>query len=239
MTYPDDEISVVQPAFDELARLSFAEHSLESVLHKVTELATRILPGQPIASVTIVADGRPSTVAASGDLAVRLDEVQYRLGSGPCLTAAVSGRPAGITDTQTDSTWTDFAAEAAAAGCDSVLSYPFPVQERVAGAMNVYARGLSASDDRTHGLVSRLAAYAVGPVSNMYLYETAVERAEHLQAALEYRAVIDQAKGILMERHKLTADQAFQLLARVSMETNTKLREVAAQFVMTGELRER
>ena len=48
--------------------------------------------------------------------------------------------------------------------------------------------------------------------------------ADNLQAALETRAVIDQAKGILMERHKLTADQAFQLLARISMTTNRKLR---------------
>jgi AmiR/NasT family two-component response regulator len=71
----------------------------------------------------------------------------------------------------------------------------------------------------------------------MYLYESAVERAEHLAAALASRAVIDQAKGILMERFKLTPDQAFQALTRVSMETNTKVREVAERFVATGELR--
>ncbi|MGY2067472.1 ANTAR domain-containing protein [Blastococcus sp. SYSU DS0619] len=237
MTPPDDDAAVVQPAFDELARLSFAEHSLESVLHKVTELATRILPGQPIASVTIVADGRPSTVAASGDLAVRLDEAQYRLGLGPCLEAATTGRTSAIPEMRTDVRWAPFAAEAVAEGCESLLSHPFPAQERVHGALNVYARDFSIAGDRTRDLVARLAAYAVGPVSNMYLYETAVERAEHLQAALEHRAVIDQAKGILMERHKLTPDQAFRLLAGVSMETNTKLRDVAARFVLTGELR--
>jgi AmiR/NasT family two-component response regulator len=75
------------------------------------------------------------------------------------------------------------------------------------------------------------------PVSNMYLYESAVVRAEHLAAALDSRAVIDQAKGVLMERFKLTPDQAFQALTRVSMETNTKVREVAERFVATGELR--
>jgi AmiR/NasT family two-component response regulator len=71
----------------------------------------------------------------------------------------------------------------------------------------------------------------------MYLYESAVERAEHLATALDSRAVIDQAKGILMERFKLTPDQAFQVLTRVSMETNTKVRDVADGFVRTGELR--
>jgi AmiR/NasT family two-component response regulator len=59
--------------------------------------------------------------------------------------------------------------------------------------------------------------------------------ADNLQTALESRAVIDQAKGILMERHKLTADQSFQLLARASMNSNRKLRDVADHLVATGE----
>jgi AmiR/NasT family two-component response regulator len=60
--------------------------------------------------------------------------------------------------------------------------------------------------------------------------------ADNLQTALESRAVIDQAKGILMERHKFTADQAFQVLARVSMQSNQKLRVVADDLVTTGHL---
>jgi GAF domain-containing protein len=238
VTHPDAHDSgavAVQPAFDELGRISFAEHSLESVVHKVTELATRVLPGEPFTSVTILRTGGPTTVAASGDLALELDEVQYRLGHGPCLAAASSGRPAEILDTRRATDWTEFAAEAAGRGCDSVLSFPLPVQERVSGALNVYARQISTSGARIRELLSRFAAYAVVPVSNMYLYESAVERAEHLQLALDSRAVIDQAKGILMERFKLTADQAFQRLARMSMKSNTKVRDVALQFVETGQ----
>jgi AmiR/NasT family two-component response regulator len=68
----------------------------------------------------------------------------------------------------------------------------------------------------------------------MYLYRSAVERAEHLRVALDSRGVIDQAKGILMERYKLTADQAFQAIARVSMEQNVRVREVARRFVESG-----
>jgi len=232
----DADARTVQPAFDELGRMSFAEHSLDSVLDKVTELASRVLPGEPLTSVTIVERGRPSTVASSGDLALQLDEQQYRLESGPCLSAATTGHPAEITDTRTDTQWPEFAAYAAEHGCDSILSVPMPVQEDVSGALNVYARRLSVADEPTRDLVSRLVAYAVVPVSNIYLYETALERAGHLRAALDSRAVIDQAKGILMERYKLTADQAFRLLARVSMETNTKVRDVAERCVETGEL---
>jgi GAF domain-containing protein len=238
VTSPDDEpgLVAVQPAFEELGRLSFAEHSLESVVDKVTELASRVLPGEPITSVTIVRESRASTVASSGRLALDLDETQYRLASGPCLAAATTGRPAQILDTRSPTDWREFAARAAEVGCRSVLSYPLPVQERVSGALNVYARTTPAGDSRTRELVSRFAAYAVVPVSNMYLYETAVEQAGHLRAALDSRAVIDQAKGILMERLRLTADQAFSVLARISMTTNTKVRDVAEDLVRTGEL---
>jgi GAF domain-containing protein len=232
----DDDAVAVQPAFDELGRISFAEHSLESVLQTVTALATRVLPGEPVTSVTILKGGRPVTVAANGDLALRLDEVQYRLGSGPCLSAAATGRSAELVDTRDGGEWAEFAAEAAAAGCGSVLSFPLPVREKVSGSLNVYGREFTVSDLRTHELVSRFADDAVVPVSNMYLYESALERAEHLAVALDSRAVIDQAKGILMERFKLTADQAFQALTRVSMQTNTKVREIAERFVRTGDL---
>jgi GAF domain-containing protein len=237
VTDPDDDAVAVQPAFEELGRISFAEHSLGSVLQTVTALATRVLPGEPMTSVTIINGSRPATVAASGDLALRLDTVQYRLASGPCLAAASTGQPAEIVDTRSPTDWADFAAEAAATGVGSVLSFPLPVRERVAGALNVYGREFTAADRRTRALVSRFADYAVVPVSNMYLYESAVERAEHLAAALDSRAVIDQAKGILMERFKLTPDQAFQALTRVSMETNTKVRDIAERFVATGDLR--
>ncbi len=238
MTRSDGErpAVAVQPAFDELGRISFAEHSLESVLHKVTALAAGVLPGEPLTSVTIVQRRRPSTVAWSGPLALELDEFQYRLGSGPCLAAATTGEPTEIVDTRSATEWRDVAAYAAERGCASLLSFPLPVQERVSGALNVYARRSHAADDRTRELLARVAASAAVPVSNAYLYEAAVGRAEHLQTALDSRAVIDQAKGILMERFKLTPDGAFQALTRVSMETNTKVREVALQFVETGEL---
>jgi GAF domain-containing protein len=230
---PDD---LVQLAFDELGRMSFAEHSLESVLQKVTDLAARVLPGEPVTSVTIVDGGRSSTVAASGRLALDLDRVQYAQGSGPCLEAALTGQLVEVLDTGADDRWAPFPRVAAEQGCRAVLSFPLPPQELITGGLNVYARTSHPLDERSRDVAERFAAYAVVPVSNMYLYESAVERAGHLQAALDSRAVIDQAKGILMERHKLSADQAFSALAQVSMASNTKVRDIAEHFVRTGEL---
>ena len=234
---PDPDTDVVQLAFDELGRMSLAEHSLESVLQKVTDLAARVLPGEPVTSVTIVADGHCSTVAASGQLALDLDQVQYAQDAGPCLEAALTGRLVELLDTSADDRWGRFPQQAAEQGCRSILSFPLPPQELITGGLNVYARTSEPLDARSSDMAARFAAYAVVPVSNMYLYESAVERAEHLRAALDSRAVIDQAKGILMERFKLSADQAFSALARVSMEHNTKVRDIAQRFVQTGELR--
>ena len=70
----------------------------------------------------------------------------------------------------------------------------------------------------------------------MYAYQSARDLADNLQAALESRAVIDQAKGVLVERYELTPDQAFQLLARASMNANRKVRDIADHLVHTGEL---
>jgi GAF domain-containing protein len=226
---------MVRSAFEELGRLSFAEHSLDSLLQRVTDAAARVLPGRPIASVTVVRQGHCSTVAASDRLATDLDAVQYHQGGGPCVEAAATGRPVELADVHTDGRWPRFAAAAAAHGVLSVRSHPLPVREQVHGGLNLYAVAPGAGDERTERLIARLADYAVVPVSNMYLYRSAVERAEHLEVALDSRGVIDQAKGILMERFRLTADQAFQALARRSMERNVRVREVADRLVRTGE----
>jgi GAF domain-containing protein len=187
--------------------------------------------------VTIGAGGRSSTVAASGPLALQLDLAQYAQDAGPCLDAARSGQVVEVLDTSIDERWQPFPQLAAEQGCRGILSFPLPPQELITGGLNVYARTSEPLDERTRDLAARFAAYAVVPVSNMYLYESAVERAGHLRAALDSRAVIDQAKGILMERFKLSADQAFSALAQVSMETNTKVHDIAEQFVQTGQLR--
>jgi AmiR/NasT family two-component response regulator len=105
----------------------------------------------------------------------------------------------------------------------------------VAGALNIYARKPNVFDEDSRAAATKFAPYAAVAVSNMRAYQDARDMADNLRVALDNRAVIDQAKGILMERYKLTADQAFQALARVSMQTNRKLRDVAADLARTGQ----
>jgi hypothetical protein len=108
--------------------------------------------------------------------------------------------------------------------------------EDVTGALNIYARRPNAFDEDSRTAATRFAPYAAVAASNLHTYHAARNEITNLQAALETRGIIDQAKGILMDRHKLTANQAFQVLAQMSMKTNRKLRTVADDLVHTGEL---
>jgi ANTAR domain len=83
---------------------------------------------------------------------------------------------------------------------------------------------------------TRFGPYAAVAAGNLHAYQAAHSKADNLQAALETRATIDQAKGVLIERFKLTPDQAFQMLTQVSMHANRKVRDIADELVHTGEV---
>jgi GAF domain-containing protein len=221
-------------ALERLGAMSLRNQSMQSVLQTVSDLAKSVLPGDPETSISLLANDRALTPVFTGELALQLDETQYDQGYGPCLHAARTGELTEIRDTRTDTRWPAYSQVAAERGNLSSLSVPLPIAENVSGALNVYAREPEAFDEEARWVATRFAPYAGAAVGNAHAYQTAREMADNLQIALESRAVIDQAKGILMERHKLTADQAFQALAAVSMRTNTKVRDVAELLVRTG-----
>jgi GAF domain-containing protein len=210
---------------------------MESLLQTVADLTKSVMPGNPEASVSLLVKDRPTTVASTGRLATDLDETQYDRGHGPCLHAARTGELTEIPDTRAEDRWPDYTPRAAEHGNLSSLSIPLAIDqdEQVSGALNIYARRAEAFDDASRSVATRLGPYAAVAAGNLYAYQSARDMADNLQTALESRAVIDQAKGILMERHKLTADQAFQALARASMHTNRKVRDIADHLVATGE----
>ena len=228
---PDD----ADDAFDQLGRMTLRDQSMESVLQTVVDLAKRVLPGNPEASISLLANGRPTTTSSTGELATYLDETQYGHGYGPCLESASTGRLVEIADTAVEPRWADYCRVAVERGNRSSLSVPLPVSERVSGALNVYAREVHAFDAEAKAAALRFAPYASVAMANMYAYQDARDMANNLQVALESRAKIDQAKGVLMERYRITADQAFQALATVSMRTNTKVRDIAERLVQSGE----
>ena len=236
-TNADARLRSPTEALEHLGRLALREHTMQSLLQSVADLAKQVMPGNPETSVLLLVNDKATTVVYTGQLAMDCDESQYGHGHGPCLHAASTGELTEIADARTETRWPDYMQSAVQHGALGSLSVPLPISEGISGALNIYVREPHAFDDDSRSVASRFAPSAAVAAANMNAYEGARDMAQNLQRALDSRAVIDQAKGILMERYRFTADQAFQALARASMQTNTKVRDVADNLVQTGEFR--
>jgi GAF domain-containing protein len=224
-----------QAALDQLGRLLLAEQTAPSVLQTIVDLVAQAMPAGSEVSITLVRGDRPTTAAFTGQLADDLDETQYKRGYGPCLEAAVSGQFTEITDARTEERWPAYVPTFLELGALSALAAPVHAAHLTAG-LNVYARTARAFSDDDRSALAAFAAYAGAALTNMDALQDARDLAEHLHKAMEFRAVIEQAKGILIERHRVTAEEAFRLLAESSMHTNRKVRDVAEDLVLTGVL---
>ncbi|WP_328346582.1 GAF and ANTAR domain-containing protein [Micromonospora sp. NBC_00421] len=213
-----------------LGSIRHDEMDLDAVLTRITELARASLPGAAEVTVTLVHGTEANTAAHTGDLALRLDRWQYEQGRGPCLDAATTGAVLIVADMTEERRWPEWAALAHAAGVCSSMSIGLPIQEAVVGALNLYgtrpdAFGRVAESART------FAGHAAVALANAHLYDSTATLAEQMQTAMRNRAVIEQAKGIIMGQRRCTADEAFAMLARVSQNSNRKLRDVAEALV--------
>ncbi|MGH8886174.1 MAG: ANTAR domain-containing protein [Egibacteraceae bacterium] len=214
----------------ELSQLLFTQETLDSTLDRVAGLAVKTIPGCDGAGVALVRDGRITNVAASDELVARLEAAQYRTNEGPCLQAIKQQRMFRLDDTATDEDWPAFSARAHAHGVSSCLAFPLVVDHLV-GALNLYARRPEAFNQTDHDLAAVFSAHAAVTLANAELFASRDELAEQLKQALTSRAVIDQAKGILMERESVDAETAYRMLITASQHSHVKLHEVARQLV--------
>ncbi|SER27242.1 GAF domain-containing protein [Lentzea albida] len=235
-------VTLHEPALGEsLDEVTRALNSLEEALSRSDDLPAlvelvpaqvhRAVPGADGVSVTLLDDGKPYTASATSQLVVDLDAVEYREDAGPCVDAAKTRQLVRAGMDEALERWPVFARACRSAGMVSFLSTPLTVDDRHAGAINVYStrdNGFADLDVQLLGLYT--AAAEVGLRSHSR-YLRAYELSEQLRTALDSRAVIDQAKGIMMAVHGITADEAFRLLVAQSQRENRKLRVVAEEFV--------
>ena len=220
-----------QAAFDELARLVLSEQSMDGLLQRIAELAKNVVPGASEVSVNLVAKDQATTIAATGPVAVALDERQYDDASGPCLHATQAGTATCIPDMRIETRWPAFARAAVEAGVLSSLSTPILLQQPATAALNIYGTEPGVFSAEVAALAQSFASYAGVAVGNMHLYESTRTLAEQLQAAMESRALIEQAKGVLMGQRRCPAEEAFDVLVTLSQQSNRTLREVAQALV--------
>lgn len=223
--------------FDErlaaIARELVNEPDVQHTLQRVVETAAAHLGRDVFASVSLVTRRREVQTPASSDpRAAQADQLQYDLAEGPCLDAIWAHETFHIEDLAADERYPRWSfAVTEQTGIRSSLSlqlFTDPEQGSL-GALNLYAAEPRAFDADTRGAALAFAAQAA-----VALRSASTE--EHLRSAMSTRNVIGQAQGILIERFKITPDQAFKLLTRLSQDSNVKLHEVARRLVETGEV---
>jgi GAF domain-containing protein len=218
-------------AFAELGRIKLDETDVDGVLRRIADLAKHTIAGVDEASVTLIRGKNLHTAAYTGDLALTLDEWQYAGRGGPCLEAATSGATVSVADIADENRWPGYLPHAIEAGVRSSLSVGLPVHEHVTGALNLYATKPNAFDEEATLMAQTFSGYAAVALANAHLYAATATLAQQLQAAMETRAVIEQAKGIVMAERRCTPDEAFAILSQLSQDTNRKLRDVATTLV--------
>jgi GAF domain-containing protein len=223
-----DEVAL---AMHELAHLLVADESVDTTLERIAILAARTIDDCDAAGVTLYLDGKYVTAAHTDERTLAVDNGQYARDEGPCLQAMRDQRVLRFDVDEAEDRWPEFVADARSNDVRSFLAAPLMLKGESIGALNLYSSkpsGFTALDDVLIALFTGQASIAV---ANAKMYADAVQLTRQLQEAIMSRAVIEQAKGVLMARDGVDADGAFDRLRTISQSRNVKLRNVAQELV--------
>ncbi|MEU1912744.1 GAF and ANTAR domain-containing protein [Streptomyces massasporeus] len=216
-----------------MARDLLAQDSVDTTLEHITRAATQHVTGCDAAGILLLHGKRVETLAPTHDLVVESDRLQERLAEGPCFDAARTStgeRVFRISDFTTEQLrWPAYASRARDLGVGSMMGFLLYTDDEDLGALNLYSHraGSFTDDSETAGWL--LASHAA------VAFSSARSHAQ-MEQAMATRHVIGEAMGILMGSHRLTEEQAFDVLRRYSQEKNIKLREVARRVCEEGRL---
>ena len=212
------------------------DRSVSSVMQLITGVAVASLAGADEAGLTLLTADRFTTKAPTSDVPTTVDALQYEHG-GPCLDAVLDdedGTVIQVDDLRTEQRWPGFASAAVEqTPVLSMLSYCLCLDRgEPIGSLNLYATKPHAFDPEAVQAGKRLAAYAATGLA----FAIAQAKARNLEIALDSNRDIGAAIGILMSQHRVTRDQAFDLLAAASQHSHRKLRDLADDVIQTGVL---
>ncbi|MGW5926992.1 GAF and ANTAR domain-containing protein [Streptomyces anulatus] len=207
--------------------------SVDRTLDRITGSATELVEGCDAAGILLLSDQEALSLAPSEPLVAELDQLQYRLGQGPCFDAArhaAKERVFRIADfTLVESRWPGFVPEALKLGVGSMMGFLLLTDDDDFGALNFYSHrpGAFTENSQTAGVL--LASHAAVALS-------AARTHAQMEQAVATRHLIGQAMGILMARHHIAENDAFNVLRRYSQDNNVKLRDIARQVCEQGRL---
>jgi hypothetical protein len=209
-----------------------AEVRLNRLLNMILEAAVEAL-GFDAATVTARQGDDMATVAATDQRLIALDDAQYETGEGPCLAVLEPHEPISLNDAAAlEDRWEYFSRTAAHLGVHSTLSLHLPVDSAdVAASLNLYSKQRLELGGEQVAAAAPFAEQLAAAIVSVDAYRSTAKLAREMAEAMRSRAVIEQAKGMLMSEHRINADEAFQRLTQLSQRSNRKLREVAQRLV--------
>lgn len=220
---------------EQIQNLILESADFEDFLNELARYSARQVAGDgddALCGITLLRDRKAATIGWSSDSAREVDEIQYSLSQGPCLTAAEEEREVHVPDLFEEDRWgPDYANAVASHGLRSVLSLPFNLQGDAKAALNLYS-------DVPHKFNEISAARARGYTREIsqalrlaVRFSLHTDSATNLRATLESRTVIDIAVGIVMAQNRCSQETAVRILTDASSHSNVKLRDVAASLV--------
>jgi GAF domain-containing protein len=202
------------------------EADSDTVIAELAEHAALEIPGAKYAGVTVTRNHKTiETPAATHPYPVLLDAIQQRHEEGPCLTSAWEKKTIHIADLEKDFRWPKYRRDALAeTPVRSIMAFQLFIADRSMGALNVYAEESGAFDQETEEMGLIFATHSA-------VAWNSARRDEQFRQALATRDVIGQAKGMIMERYGIGAIQAFEMLRKLSQDSNVPLSQVAQELV--------
>ncbi|MEV8146672.1 GAF and ANTAR domain-containing protein [Arthrobacter sp. NPDC080073] len=226
---PLDELSTV------IARIQGLLLTEEKVDRAVQLLARAIkdsVTGATGAGVSILdSRGRRTSSASTDQTVTRADALQYDLGQGPCLTAWATEETVAVRDIATDPRWPDWTAAVKDLPIRSVISTPLLAGQECIGALKIYSDHAGAFGEDAARVLELFAGPTATLLANIQSSEAPHRISEALAASLHSRDLVNQACGILMQRHCLTADMALAELMRRARRQNSTLGQISADLL--------
>lgn len=211
-----------------------AENTIEflSGFSKLAAAAVSEAAGDEIeCAVTVKVRRRTSTAAGSSRRAVELDQMEQAVGDGPCIKALRDMSPVVIDDVSSDLRWPELNRKFAEAGVHSSLGVPLEISGEASAALNFFASKPGAFTPNVYDKAAGFAAAAHNTLRLSVRINTALARAEDLEAAMQSRTAINLACGVIMAQNRCSQAEAMEILAKVSSHRNRKLRDVATELI--------
>jgi GAF domain-containing protein len=212
--------------------LSLSQHGdRDELLHQLTTRTAALSPGMRAGIMLADRAGDLAFVAASDDAVVEIERYQERVNDGACYHAFRTGALVAAEDLTSDERWPGYRDRVLAAGARAVLGLPMHAFGHTIGVMNVYRPSAGTWDADEVQSLRALTAIAAAFVVHHAGEQEASSVRTNLEAAIDSRDLIGQAKGLIMAREGVGSDEAFDRLRERSQRTNRKLRDVAAELV--------